>query len=269
MIWELHVITRNRIGPSPALAQLGIVTSFGTSINPTSFFLGVAIDRPTRTSAIQDVVDLLTPVIGRHALERVEGADELMQNRQLLLWVRATRRQLLRWERLVAKSVRAGMQGADRHDADAWDTDIEKHLTLVAANNMLRALENADDRFTPVRTDLARDLRNQRDLHEHWDEQMPAFYNAAQPGPLLRGGSKFAELYPGERPFASLAWNGTDGPVLGPGLVASELHEVLDQVQAEVLATAPSLARFVTAAEPSPWLGLEHGRDRWWPRLED
>lgn len=134
MIWKLHVITRNRINPSRVLEQLGIVTTFGTSINPTSFFLGVEIDRPTRQAAIQDVVDLLTPVIGRDAIERVEGADELMQNRQLLLWVRATRRQLLRWERLVANSVRASMTGADRHDAEAWDTDTEKHLTLVAAN---------------------------------------------------------------------------------------------------------------------------------------
>jgi hypothetical protein len=67
--------------------------------------------------------------------------NELMLNRQRLLWALATRRQLERWEPLVAAAVLDGFAGRQSADTDVWSAEIERHLVLVAARNLLRALE--------------------------------------------------------------------------------------------------------------------------------
>jgi hypothetical protein len=58
-----------------------------------------------------------------------------------MLWALATRRQLERWEPLVAAAVLDGFAGRQSADTDVWSAEIERHLVLVAARNLLRALE--------------------------------------------------------------------------------------------------------------------------------
>jgi hypothetical protein len=71
-----------------------------------------------------------------------EYFDETMVNRQRLLFAIATRRQLERWEPLVAKSVRLGLYEKRQLDsADIWAAEIEHHFLLIAARNLFRALE--------------------------------------------------------------------------------------------------------------------------------
>jgi hypothetical protein len=191
-----------------------------------------------------------------------------MQNRQLLLWVRATRHQLRRWEIALAAVVAADLTGGPKADGhQIWDVQIHRHLALVAANNLVRAIDNADGRFSSFPDDLTTDIRNQRDIQEHWDEQWPAFYSVDSPGPLRRGGVIFAQRHPDWSPFSFLGWS-SDGPLLGPGLALEAIEGHLSVLEAEVIATAPQLASFLTDPPPSPWLQAEARTPdyRWWPR---
>jgi hypothetical protein len=72
-----------------------------------------------------------------------EYFDDVMVDRQRLLWTMATRRQLERWEPIVAAAVRDRWIGRHPSEADVWLAEIERHLALVAARNLVRALEPA------------------------------------------------------------------------------------------------------------------------------
>jgi len=123
--------------------------------------------------------------------------DDLMVNRQRLLWAVATRRQLERWEPLVAASVRAGYARHPFPDADIWSAEIEHHFTLIAARNLLRALDLPPATSVPVDPTLRAELTEGRDLHEHWVENLPVFNvtpRAAQPP--RRSGKEFAARNP-------------------------------------------------------------------------
>jgi hypothetical protein len=67
--------------------------------------------------------------------------NTLMLNRQRLLWTVATRRQLERWEPYVAADVLRGYEHRQLDDVDIWLAQIEHHFALVAARNLLRALD--------------------------------------------------------------------------------------------------------------------------------
>ena len=51
--------------------------------------------------------------------------------------------------------------------------------------------------------------------------------------------------------------------MLLPNVSAPALHELLDAVEAEVLAADPELGRFLPPRAPSPWV---HTDGEWWPR---
>src|SRR5829696_7954983 len=97
-----------------------------------------------------------------------------MVNRQRLVWTVATRRQLERWERIVADIVLEGFADRQPDGADVWSAEIERHFILVAARNLLWALDlkPKSNAITPTVRD---ELREARDLHEHWNENMPVF----------------------------------------------------------------------------------------------
>ena len=192
--------------------------------------------------------------------------DDLMVNRQRLLWAVATRRQLERWEPLVAASVRAGYARHPFPDADIWSAEIEHHFTLIAARNLLRALDLPPATSVPVDPTLRAELTEGRDLHEHWVENLPVFNvtpRAAQPP--RRSGKEFAARNPDRGPYWWLGWNNKAGAMLLPNVSAPALHGLLDDVEAEVLSKDAALSRFVPEPEPTPWL---RRNDEWWPKAE-
>jgi hypothetical protein len=65
-----------------------------------------------------------------------EFFDELMIDRQLLLWTTATRRQLERWERCVAEIVRFGLRDSPLPGQLVWRSETERHFVFVAARNL-------------------------------------------------------------------------------------------------------------------------------------
>lgn len=201
-----------------------------------------------------------------------EYFDPLMARRQALFWVVATRRQLDRWEPLVAEFIRHLFSKEKPPGQLVWEAEAERHLALVAARNLVRAVNSLPSPAATLSPDLATALTNVRDLAEHWDENMPVFNVRTWRGrerltePRFPSGKKFAAAHPEESPYSQSDWNGKDGPLLAPELPAAMLRHALDDVQRQVLEADPDLARFVPEAVPTPWLGEEAGEDRWWPR---
>ena len=110
-------------------------------------------------------------------------------------------------------------------------------------------------------------MKQGRDLHEHWVENMPVFNQrprVAQPG--HKSGRDFAANNPDRGPYWWLGFDLTSGPLLMPHVPAPVLHQLLDTVEAEVLASDPALNRFLLPRAPSPWL---HHDGEWWPTAED
>lgn len=250
------------------LADALPITAFHSTTGDPNHALGVEVEADTRIEAERVAYDLVAAVLSPDEIVRVSGDDDLMQDRQVMFWMLATRRHVRAWELTVAEHVRLGLLDdvRDRAGSLVWSAQLAHHMALVAGHNLLRALDNAEGRYSAMPKAMAREVEVLRNLHEHWDEQWPSFYDVRNPGPLKRSGQHFADLHPGRSPYWALGWSSKDGPLLGPGLLAGTLHEFLAELEAEVLAVAPDLARFVTPIEPSPWLGQSAGNDRWWPR---
>ena len=193
--------------------------------------------------------------------------DELGVNRQLLIWAIATRRQLGRWELLVAANLRAQYKGAPPFpDALIWEVATEHHFLQIAARNLIRAIDLATP-TVPIEPTIRAELIEGRNLHEHWVENAPVFLVTPRTEePKHRSAKAFAARNPGRGPYWWLGWNNTDGPMILPNVPAHAVHELVDRVEATVLARDYGLRRFIPPRQPSPWLGDESGKDRWWPR---
>ena len=209
-----------------------------------------------------DQLILLTPMARNYF-------DESMVNRQLLLWAIATRRQLERWEPLVAARLRAGYGGPPFPDELIWEAEIEHHFLLIAARNLIHAIDlpGADIAIEePIRLELVEG----RDLNEHWRENLPVFLvSPRREEPRYPSGQRFAKRNPERSPYWWLGWNSTDGPTVLPNVPARAVHELIDRVEAAVIARDSGLKRLVPLRQPSPWLGEDAGQDRWWPRPPD
>ena len=101
--------------------------------------------------------------------------DSRTVNRQRLLWTVATRRQLERWEPLVATILNASAAGRQLDGQTWWLAEIEHHLALVAARNLLHALDLPPGTGVSIDQTLRDELKEGRDLHEHWLDYMPVF----------------------------------------------------------------------------------------------
>lgn len=190
--------------------------------------------------------------------------DELMVNRQRLLWTIATRRQLERWEPLVAAAVLRGFERRELDDTEIWSAEIEHHFALVAARNLFHALDLPPSARVSVDPTLRAELIEGRDLHEHWRENLPVFNVTPRTAqPRYPSGKRFAARNPDRGPYSWLSWNGKTGARLLPNVSAAALHDLLDAVETDVLAADASLSRFVPPRAPSPWL-YEDGV--WWPK---
>ena len=189
--------------------------------------------------------------------------DGVMPHRQALLWCVAARRQLDRWEAVVARIVRGASSGLPPGPL-VWEAESERHLALVAVRSTLRAAKLAG---METEVALETDLNNLRDLAEHWDENMPVFnvWPRAKSAPH-RSGKEFSRAHPDETPYSAFAWSSDEGPRLLRSLPSSRVHTLLDGVQAGVLRERPSLAAYVPERLPSPWLGDSEGDNRWWPK---
>lgn len=193
--------------------------------------------------------------------------DDLMVNRQRLLWAVATRRQLDRWEPYVADAVLGDFADRRQSDTDVWLAATEHHFTLIAARNLIRALELPPASSVVIDETMHDEVIEGRDLHEHWDENMPVF-NAMprRKQPPRASGRNFADRNPRHGPYDWLRWSNTTGAMLLPHVSSSAMHRLLDDVEVEVLTDDPRLSRFVPPRAPSAWL---HENGEWWPKPDE
>ena len=192
-----------------------------------------------------------------------EYFDERMVNRQRLLWTIATRRQLERWELYVAAALLRSMEGRELDSTDIWSAEIEHHFTLVAARHLLRALELEPVTRVSIDPTLRAELIEGRDLHEHWPDNLPVFNVTPRvEQPPRRSGRDFASRNPDRGPYSWLGWSNKTGAQLLPNVPAPALHQLFDDVEAEVLADDAELTGFVPPRARSPWLQQD---GEWWP----
>ena len=147
--------------------------------------------------------------------------------------------------------------------AEIWQAEMEHHFALIAARNLVKALELTPASAVPVEPTMRAELIEGRDLLEHWAENMPVFNVTPRPTqPRYRSGRDFAARNPRSGPYWWLGWSNKTGAMLMPHVSAPALHGLLDAVETEVLTDDESLKRFVPPRAPSPWI---HEKGEWWP----
>lgn len=187
-----------------------------------------------------------------------------------LRWAIATRAGLDRWERALAVYLRQQMY----HDApvsagNIWRGRTEHHLTLVAAAHLEKAMGRLAPPVKGVPQVLRAEVRQTRDLLEHWEENQPIFNVHPRPAdPRHRSGKKFAESNPGASPYMAWAnWNSANGPMLTPHVPAVEVRALIASVERRVVEDRPEMARFVPLVDPNaPELWLKESGI--WPHPE-
>jgi hypothetical protein len=197
--------------------------------------------------------------------------DERTVNGRRLFWAIATRRQLERWEPIVAADLRDSFAGRERSSERIWTGAIEHHFVLIAAHHLLAALDLPPASGVSVDPTLRAELTEGRHLHEHWPDNMPVFNRRGRNRELLTdppraSGRSFAVRNPKRGPYWWLGWSNEKGAQLLPNVPAPAVHELLDAVEAEVLASDPALSGFVPPRAPSPWL---HEEGEWWPKADN
>jgi hypothetical protein len=193
-----------------------------------------------------------------------EYYDPRMVNRMRLFFAVATRRQLERWEPIVAVYHRDEMAGREPASADLWSAEVEHHFALIAARNLIGALDMNPATSVSFNSTLRKEVIEGRDLCEHWKENMPVFNVTPRIAePPRPSGQAFAARNPDTSPYWWLGWNPKTGAWLMPNVHAPALHELLDAVEAEALAFDASWREYVPPRAPSPW---DHINGEWWPK---
>lgn len=203
---------------------------------------------------------------------------------EVVVWAGATRRQLERWEPLVAWDWLVRNQGNMVHPPDppiemsltnVFRAQTEHHFLLIAAGQLVKALRMLDP--PPVLdSTVADELTEARDLNEHWENNQPVFNVAAvQPDgppkrirePSYRSGKRFAERNESAGPYCWWAWNGRDGPLITPNVPATAIHDLV--ATALDLVTIANVEVFIPPAADRPWhMPLEQGAIGWTPKLD-
>lgn len=167
-----------------------------------------------------------------HASDR-SYFDGLMPERQALLWAVAVRRQLDRWEPLVALHLDGDLKPPSRRSItseEMWRGEVEHHFLLIAAANLLHAIPLLSE--PPVIDPTVRaELKEVRDLLEHWTDNMPVFNVRPRTSqPPRTSGRSFAARNPVKGPYGWWNWSSKDGPRVTPHVTAQDLRALADSV---------------------------------------
>jgi len=159
---------------------------------------------------------------------------------------------------------------AQLRGSEIWSAQIEHHFALVAAGNLIDALELPPPMRIPIEPDAPRraDRRQEPARALAASTDCLSFNVSPRPGGATLSGKSFAVRNPETNPFG-VAAVGTPRRARGscrkPRL--PQLHELLDAIEAEVTRRGMSALReYVPPRAPSPWL-YENGE--WWPKAAD
>lgn len=164
--------------------------------------------------------------------------------REVAYWAVATQRQIMRWEPLVAKWIWQLTYKQPQEPGIYWQASAERHFALIAAHHLIDAIDFAS--FPVTVPAIAHDeLCENRDLLEHWADNMPVFNSHPRDvKPPRRSGQSFARRNERAGPYDGSAWDNTVGPKLTPNVPATTVRSLIDDVKAVVAVTYPNLAPY-------------------------
>ena len=209
-----------------------------------------------------------TDLLLRGVATRDPYFEGVMPERQALVWAAAVRRQLERWEPLVARHTLLLLEPTRSMPTVVYfEGETERHLLLSALRNLLIAIRLMDHP-PKVNRAVADEMIQTRDLNEHWDENMPVF--AVTPrsrDPQWPSGKAFADRNRERSPYCWWAWDSQRGPLVSPNVSATQIHELVEATIVAAVAAEPQFAGIVADAAPRPWRTPVKEGDSWWPEL--
>jgi hypothetical protein len=148
---------------------------------------------------------------------------------------------------------------------DYWQGELERHMLLIAARNLVKAIELLD--CPPVVDPVVRaELIETRDLLEHWTENMPVFNVTPRPRqPGYRSGKDFAGRNAEHGPYCWWSWNALRGPLVTPNVSGEQLRLFVDDTVEAALTVRPDMAEYVLPSPPSCFRKPKAPDDWWWP----
>lgn len=193
--------------------------------------------------------------------------DERLACSQIQTWAAATGMQLDRWEPLVAQAVLDGFDSTGRPAKTLiWQARVEHHFCLVAASHLLVSLNMSQLRVS-VPQPLRDELKEVRDLHEHWKDNMPVFNITSRTNqPQYPSGRAYAARNPTGSPYWWLRWDNENGPKLTPNVSASKVRDLLDRAVAATVQKFPDMTPVTVPPVESPWIHDPESGDQWLPR---
>jgi hypothetical protein len=192
-------------------------------------------------------------------------------DRPILYWASAVRRQLGRWDPLIAKHTLMKLESnlkppptvrTTMAPEDYWQGEVEHHFLLIAAGNLLKAIDLLPN--PPSIEQVVRDeLKEARDLNEHWVENIPVFNQTPRPrDPGYPSGKRFAARNPRAGPYNWWMWNGDTGPMVTPNVSGLQVRTLADEAIAAVGGTE---SPFIVEAPAMHWIKPESEGQWWWP----
>jgi hypothetical protein len=228
---------------------LNLTTTFGPDADGT--WLHVTVQARSATEASAAALEAVEQAVGdQHPVIRAEGTDDRVQDRDVLVWVRATFEQLDRWETRLLTYLRARRTADESDLLDIWSAQTERHFALVAASHVITAVARTRGRLPMPPSEMVDMIVALRDIHEHWEQQQPMFdRRPIAEDRLVRAGKRFARSNPGVHPLWWLNWDEREGSMLVDALPTEDVRRYLRKVEQLVIANDPSLehARWRTA----------------------
>lgn len=196
--------------------------------------------------------------------EKIEYWTPSARQREVAYWAQSAQVQLDKWEALAAQDMRDEFYSDIEDDSKAWRVPMEEHFALIAAAQLICAMQFAS---CPVHIDetVRVEIPAGRDMREHWSDNMPFFNQKHRPGePKRKSGQEFAKRNPKASPYWSARWDNGVGLKLLPNVPVGDVRRLIVAAKRWIEEVQPMLTRFFTEPEPSPWTGGD-GPDRWWP----
>ena len=129
------------------------------------------------------------------------GSEEQIRA-EILHWVWSTQTQIYRYDENLGKEMDSGeAEKLDRMRMCSL-TSYDEHLILVAARNLIRAIDmlDEDDSTITIEQSLRDDLKELRDIYEHWDITKNCLNQKDYE--KSRSAKKFMNRNPSGRPFS-------------------------------------------------------------------
>ena len=193
------------------------------------------------------------------------------EKRSILIWVGAAIQQLHVWETALATDFVRSWKKEPADGRVLWNIYIHHHFLIVALNHMLTALDAATGKgiyHIKIDPTVRAEIRETRDLLEHWKENAPIFNTHPRPKqPKHPSGKNWANRNPPPaRPYSAIRWDNKAGPRITPNITSAAIWDILNKIISDLRATdGAKWDAFLPEPQPRAWLEHEAPSKGWWP----